>query len=87
MSCGWGNLYNFRQYYRLICCCLFTGLYKVFFDLSSLEIIDRTEYVHLLYVNAFNNPFYLDLMGNIEAEKWRLNKRISKIYDRYFLFR
>jgi hypothetical protein len=20
MSCGWGNLYNFRQYYRLILC-------------------------------------------------------------------
>jgi hypothetical protein len=60
MSCGWGNLYNFRQYYRLILCwVVHTAVQNYSILLSSLEIIDRTKYVRSILHHGFYNPYYM----------------------------
>jgi len=59
MPCGRGNLYNFRQYYRLIYVELFLSLYNIILDLSSLEILERTKYVQIILHHGFYNVYDL----------------------------
>jgi hypothetical protein len=65
MSCGGGNLYNFRQILSPHIMLRNSYSCTKFLNLSSLEIIDRTMYVQLILHYGFYNLYDLiTLMTN-----------------------
>jgi len=50
---------TFDKYYRLMLCCVIPIAVQSLLNLSSLEIIDRTMYVQLIFHYGFYNLYDL----------------------------